>query len=329
MILNNRQKERLGINTVANMIEVEWGCGWQEYAAQNDEGIDGVILMRRGQKKTVDTGGIVFAQVKCGGDGYRQDQKQYPDKIGIALGADYVTKHQERWLRVPGPAILIFVDDSVSRINPPAWWTNLKDGASYSRTNKGIILVPKNQRFGRHTKGIFHKLCGSGPTDRPLPTLRLSSDNNIHPKLGRAESLRNDAWLYYKDWRSTTADCMNPALGPILVNRVGWKHITRFGRLSERIIQSWLLLGAAREIVKRVSDVDYLGRAKITHLDAGLSEVSDYLGLRATVVFPYRHHSVVQVVLKRSRLVNSSTGVTHQKIWFYSIYERRRGAGLV
>ncbi|MDD2770459.1 MAG: DUF4365 domain-containing protein [Methylococcus sp.] len=138
---SNRVKERIGINAVSRVVEVNWESGWQEYAAQNDDAIDGVILMRRGHKRPVDTGGIVFVQVKCGGDGYRQDQKQYPDHIGIALGSAYIQAHRARWMKVPGPAVLVFVDDTLSRDNPPAWWADLKIEGSYSPTNTGMVLL--------------------------------------------------------------------------------------------------------------------------------------------------------------------------------------------
>lgn len=50
------------------------------------------------------------------------------------------------------------------------------------------------------------------------------------------------------------------------------------------------------------------------------------MGLRGIVSFPYRHQSVVQVVLKRNRLVSPSDARRErQKIWFYSVYELRRG----
>lgn len=120
--MDNRTKERIGINAVSRIVEIEWNSGWQEYAAHNDEGIDGIILMRRGTKSPSDTGGIVFVQVKCGGNGYRNDQVQYPDKICLALGQEYIEKHMSRWRGVPGPVILIFVDDTLDRKLPPAWW---------------------------------------------------------------------------------------------------------------------------------------------------------------------------------------------------------------
>ena len=83
MITSNKVKERIGINLVATMVEGAWESGWQEYRASNDDAIDGVILLRKGKKQPTDTGGLVFTQVKCGGNGYRKNQKQYPNHIGM------------------------------------------------------------------------------------------------------------------------------------------------------------------------------------------------------------------------------------------------------
>ncbi len=330
MVLSNLVKGRIGINTVARTVENEWACGWQEYAAHNDDAIDGVILMRRGSKRPSTTGGVVYVQVKCGGDGYRQDQKQYPDHIGVKLGKDYINSHLDRWKQTPGPAILVFVDDTISKKDPPAWWTDLKVASSYSPTNKGLILVPKSQRFAHHTKGAFHKLCGSGPADRMLQEVRMDRSSLLVPKLGKTESLRNDAWQFYKEWRSQRSARINPTIGEVLVNRVGWKHSTRKGRWPERIVQSWMLLGVAKRMINICEDVYTLGHGKIDKYPDGNIQIIDYLGLKARVIFPHRHHSVIQVVLRRSRLVSpSSRFLERQKIWFYSVYELRRGSGLV
>lgn len=326
MTTSNRVKGRIGINAVATIVENLWECGWQEYAASNDDAIDGVILMRKGTAKPTDTGGIVFVQVKCGGDGYRQDQKQHPDHIGVALGSAYIEKHRSRWQRVPGPAVLVFVDDTKDRMNPPAWWVDLRDPTCYSTTNAGMILIRKSQRFSHHSKGDFHRLCGARTHDRRLEAFSLERHDTLLPKLGKTESLRNDAWNYYKAWRDDSTARKNPVLGEILVNRVGWKHITRHGRLPERIVQSWMLLGAARKLISSAEDVYNLGHAKVLQFADGNSVTEDYLGLRGIVSFPYRHQSVVQVVLKRSRLVSpSDERLERTKIWFYSVYELRRG----
>lgn len=326
MHMSNRTKERIGINAVSRIVETEWECGWQEYGAQNDDAVDGIILMRKGSKTQSDTGGVAFAQVKCGGNGYRKDQKQYPGHLCIDLGKIYIDKHIDRWKRVPGPMVLIFVDDTIDKKLPPAWWVDLKDSRCISPTNTGVILIPKKQRFGHHTKGVFHSLCGPGPQDRELTSIKLSKAQQVKIGLGKEESLRNDAWLFYKDWRSDKESCVHEKLGRILVNRVGWKHITRLGRSPDRIIQSWLLLGAAKEIIRQGASTLYLGHTKTDTLASGATRIIDYLGLKSNIIFPHRHQSVVLVVLKRQRIFNTDLGQGEkQKIWFYSVYEPRRG----
>jgi hypothetical protein len=327
---SNRVKERIGINAVSRLVEIAWESGWQEYDAKNDDAIDGVILLRKGSARPTDTGGIVFVQVKCGGNGYRQDQKQYPDHIGVALGAKYIAFGRVRWQRVPGPAVLVFVDDTKDKMNPPCWWVDLRDPNAYSKTNAGMILIPKSQRFAHHTKGAFHRLCGAGTHDRRLETYVLKRTETTIPALGKTESMRNDAWSFYKAWRDDINSHINPTLGMVLVNRVGWKHITRRGRLPERIVQSWQLLGAAKKIIARSEYVYNLGHASSVTFPDRSTVTEDYLGLRAIVAFPHRHHSVIQVVLKRSRLFSPADETRErEKIWFYSVYELRRGSNNV
>lgn len=313
----NEQKEAVGIRVVSTFIREPWNCRWQEYEARNDNGIDGVAIMR---KRNHETGGLVFIQVKCGGNGYRNDQDQHPDKIGLKLGADYINKHKPRWNSTLGPCVVVFVDDAIDRINPPAWWADLKDDSTYSTTNKGMLLIPKVQRFGPHTKGDFLRLCGSGPIDRTLPSIQLSRQDLIVPQL--KENLLHTARGAYIAWGKGE----NPTLGDIFVNRVGWRHITRQGRLRERILQSLGLLSVAKRMVNEISDVDMLGRATLKFLSDGSTKVTDHLGLRANVIFPHRHQSVVQVVLRRERLIaKDPSAPIYQKIWFFSVYELRRG----
>ncbi|USX08876.1 DUF4365 domain-containing protein [Paraburkholderia fungorum] len=320
--LSNRQKEAIGMRVVQGITRESWDCGWQELDARNDNGIDGVIIMR---KRGRETGGIVFIQVKCGGDGYRRDQVQHPDKVGVNLGKDYIREHLPRWNSTIGPSVIVFIDDTVDPKDPPAWWADLKDPSTYSSTNAGMVLIPKSQRFGPHSKGDFHRLCGSGPIDKVLPLVELTRDELVIPD--RLQPLIHAARGFYKAWSQTSYTARHPTLGQILVNRVGWRHITRQKRLKERVFQSLSLLSAAKRIAAEVNEVDMLGRPDVTDLEDGAIKVTDHLGLRATVIFPHRHQSVVQVVLRRERIISKlSTSPPFQRIWFLSVYELRRGA---
>lgn len=327
---SNQTKSRIGINKVSTVVENLWECGWQEYAAQNDDAFDGVIIMKRGSRHPVATGGMVFVQVKCGSHGYMKLQKQHPEHIGVALGEEYINKHLARWDKAPGPPILIFVDDESSKENPNAYWVDLRLQASFSATNKGLILIPRVNRFAHHSKGDFHRLCGATPSDLDLQEISLVRQDSFIPKIGINSSIKKDAAKFYNAWRFAPGLDINPALGAVIVNRLAWDHMTRAGRLPERITQSWLLLGAARAMIQRCERYWTLGNASSKTFPDNNVEVTDYIGLRAKVNFPHRHSSVVQVVLQRSRLTEMNVfsprnRQVRQKIRFYSVYELRRG----
>jgi hypothetical protein len=322
---SNNTKSRIGINRVSTIVENLWSCGWQEYAAQNDDAFDGIVIMKRGEVAPVATGGLVFVQVKCGSAGYKELQAQYPDHIGVKLGGDYIEKHLPRWHKAPGPVVLIFVDDESSRETPPAYWVDLRADA-FSEKNKGLVLVPKSNVFAHHAKGAFHRLCGSNPADLDLHEIVLGPSDSIRPKVGIKSSLRKDAWDFYRKWKNASGFDVNPVLGPIIVNRVAWDHMLRPGRYSERVVQSWLLLGAAKRMINECSLYWTFGNAtEVVHTDGNV-QVQDYLGLRARIISKHRHQSIVQVVLRRVRLLTTSNREPiQQKIWFYSVYELRRG----
>lgn len=317
---SNAQKEAVGMRVVAQITREPWDCKWQEYDARNDNAVDGVCIMRR---KGVETGGIVFVQVKCGGDGYRRDIAKYPDYVGVNLGVQHINEHLSRWKQVPGPMVIVFVDDVADKRNPPAWWADLNDPATFSPTSRGMLLIPKAQRFGPHSKGDFLALCGNRPTDYQLPTLSTVKEDSLNPPASM--SLHKFARDFYTQW-SKTAPTVHPSLGQVLVNREGWRHITRLGRAPERRFQSFTLLGAAKRMIEELDYFDLLGRVHKHQMADGTTCLVDYLGIRANVSFPHRQAAVIQVVLKRRRLIPKDRPNDHsQKIWFWSVYELRRG----
>lgn len=308
------------MRVVAQILREPWDCKWQEYDARNDNAVDGVCIMRRSGSET---GGIVFIQVKCGGDGYRKDFAKYPDHIGVNLGVTHIKQHLPRWKRVPGPMVIIFVDDNIDKRDPPAWWADLNDPATFSPTSKGMLLIPKSQRFGPHSKGDFLGLCGNRPSDYQLPTLCTVREDSLNPSAN--QSLHKSAREFYTLWSKTT-DTVHPILGQVLVNREGWRHITRLGRAPERRFQSFTLLGAAKRMIEELDYFDLLGRICKEEMADGTTSLIDFLGIRANVSFPHRQAAVIQVVLKRRRLISKDKpNDQSQKIWFWSVYELRRG----
>lgn len=334
MRIDNRILDNLGVQTVTGFIENRIFCGWQDYFAKNDNAFDGMIIMRKGRSNVIETGGVIFVQIKCGKTGgYKVLRNIDPDHIGVKVGSDYIESHRERWNKVESPSILIFIDaDNYNFDNPDnkaldGYWVDLKDNAAYCQSNRNLIRVPKKNKLNLHTKSEFHKLCGDKVNEYKLDKLFIKNDDCLPIALGKNTYLKKEAWNYYKNWALNTNEHFHPKLGRILVNRMGWKHITRKGRANNRIVASWLLLPVARKMIRLIKDYQRLGeRIEIAyHKGDGLILVRDYLSLKALVSFTYRDSSLVQVILKRDKIIDIKGNVISEKIWFYSVFEKRRG----
>ena len=136
-------------------IETDWMSRWQELDAHNDDGIDGIVMLRKkrlvrltsrskliGQPRNAESGsqgsfetlpihGVVFVQVK-GGEGYAGGSKKRPKHIEVKLGEEYIKDHRPRWRALSGPAIFVYVDTVNKKKNLDAWWTDLNSDDSYS-----------------------------------------------------------------------------------------------------------------------------------------------------------------------------------------------------
>jgi len=157
-------KGNAGLLKVSLLVEEKWKSDFNQVPQENDDGIDGIILIR---KKGELTGEVIYTQIKAG-SGYKKETKVRDGYIDINVGSEYILRHRPRWKLLPGAVILIFVDD-----DNKMYWTNLKSDNSYSDKNKSIILVKKSDRFGTHSKGHFKKISGIFPEDRLLKTLIL------------------------------------------------------------------------------------------------------------------------------------------------------------
>ena len=205
-----------------------------------------------------------------------------------------------------------------------AYWTNLKDDNSFSKENTSIILIPNNQRFGAHSKGHFRNIGDFFPQDRQLTTIILKPSELSYLKINKP--LRDTARGFYKEWgQMPIKERINPGLGPVIINRCGWRHISRLERGFDKIFQSWQLLSAAKRIIQTVDKAYQIRKQESTNEDKTEYILKDFISLRAKIVFPNRQESVVQVILKRKKIVNKLTNSIEQKVWFYSVYEPRRG----
>lgn len=316
-IRDTRPQDSVGMSRVWTIVQGRGLHGWQPYHPNNDNGVDGIIIKR---KRTIDTGEIIFVQVKCGtGNGYYKATQNRPKHFGVNVGKEYIESHRPKWEILPGPAILVYVDYKTEK----AWWTDLKNNDSFTDTNKSIILIPKSQRFGAHSFGNFNKLKGYLSVDPLLKEIILSRDDVSYFNIAK-KSPKEAAKDFYKKW-SLSNERTNPALGEIIISREGWRHLSRKGRKSDRILQSWSLLGAAKRILQTITKAYQLRVNEYDQDDNGNYVITDYISLRARVIFPQRVSTIVQVVLFRKRVFNSVDSLTDNQIRFLSVYEAAAG----
>lgn len=316
----SREKGKLGINIVENIVLTKLNSLWEKVAEENDDGLDGMIFLKKGN---VQTGSIILTQVKYG-PSYLKNIESVPDFYRINLGKEYLEKHRPRWLKRDDPVILIYVDKD-SR----AWWVDLKVSSSYCKKNKSIVLIPRNQRFSSNSKPDLMKLSGAYFMQERIIIDAERDDVNY---INLSSPIKKLAREYYKAWANEPKqERSNPILGEIEITRKGWKHISRNGRKVERILHSWILLGIAKRMIKEINYFYRLGRAikedrndyNFGTKNSPYNMVTDYIGLRAYVNFPYRDGSLVQVVIKRIRMYSVNSELLLKRCWFYSVYEKR------
>lgn len=316
----NTDQEKFGLRYIRKVVESDMKSDWQEFDQQNDDGIDGFIVFR---DKGEVTGEIVFVQSKCYSD-IRENQNIDPNRIALNIGVRYIRNHILRWECMIAPVIIVFTHYTKKDETAKAWWTDATDLRSYSENQKSYVFFLKRNRFKDHSIGDLKKLCGYRHQDYKLPKIKVKREDVGYFNL--SSKLKEKARKFYKDWmKSPLAERTNPKLGEIIISRVGWRHITRKERKPERVIQSWLLLGVAKKMIREINEPEFLRRSR-QKMEGDWNIIEDYVGLRAFITFPHRYESSVTVVLRRQRKLNIINGLTlPTKIWFFSVYEARRG----
>jgi hypothetical protein len=321
--VKNEVTEAIGIRYVQQIVREEWLCRWQELEARNDDAIDGLIFYKK-KGKVTDT---IYTQVKSG-KGYKVISGNFPNHICINLGKTYIEKHKQRWLSYPGPVILIYVDTSIPK-KPIGWWADLKNVKSYTDSATSYILVPNEQLFDIRAKKPIFRLTAHRHQESILPNINV--DNKILSNITLSQkSLKETGFEYYKklSGENLTPACKEFVSG-VRFTRIGWRHITRKTRSLTRIVQSLLILPVAKKILEEVDTyqiVDYFNEEdeekNIIHYQTLL--------LRARVSFSYRYPAIINLILRRKIKVNPDNNEPiESSVWFYSIYESRRGRDLV
>ncbi|MCF0038691.1 DUF4365 domain-containing protein [Dyadobacter fanqingshengii] len=303
------------VNAIVND---KWKSDFQKIDQENDDSIDAMVLIR---KQGEVTGEVIYMQIKAG-DGYQSNSASRHDHIGINVSKKYIESHRPRWNTLPGAVILVYVSDEKI-----TYWTDLKSESSYSRENRNIILVPKIQKFGEHSKGAFKKMGNYIKQSNVSSIVEIKNSDLAYLRID--ESIIGSGRKYYNEWsKSDAKKRTNPGLGEVNVNRVGWRHMTDAKKGYARIIQGMQLLCVAKKIILGIDKAYQITKPVESDKSEGEYTLSDFISLRAEVIFPHRQKTIVQVILIRKRLISTKDGKIDQRVWLYSVYEPLRGLKL-
>lgn len=319
------KNEATGMRVVGQYVQEFWECGWQPLEQRNDEGIDGVILMKR---KSEDLGVRINVQVKCGA-GYISSTSE--DEIRISIDDSWgLLEHMKYWKQQTEPVVLVFINPSKairdehgnyikdekgkiqwvdSRLKAKAWWVDVTSDGVMPDGTKTIITLNKRQVFGEHSKGDFLKLIKPLLGKAGLQTLE---PNEQSKKLLISQNLVIDSTKFYQDWKGH-GDVFCKALNQkIIISRTGLRHIKMSRRGLERRIMSLKLLGIAKQIIEEVDNFYLLNQEEED------SQLTQKLGLRALVKSKTDGERIVQVIILRKMWKHTKKS----KWWFYSVHNR-------
>jgi hypothetical protein len=283
------------------------------------------------RKRNTDLGVKINVQVKCGTK-YISSENKNEIKISIE-DEKRLLEHIEYWQKQIEPSILIFVnplkkirdksgnivkDDKgkitwkENRLNPNAWWVDLKSKDLRIESTKTLISIPKKNVFGEHSKGIFLKLAKPLMSNTHLPLIELNNDSK---KLLNSIKLKEESHKFYKDWKNDNI-IFCPAINKnIRVSRTGWNHILSSKRGRERRINSLKLLGVAKQMIDNIEK----GKFFLLNQKENLFEIEQKLGLRARYIDKQLGEQIVQVIILRKLNIRNRS----EKLWFYSVHYRR------
>ena len=322
----NRQGQE-GVAWVRWIVEGIWGCGLEVVSANNDDGVDAIILLKRRpglSRYAGPTGDLLFVQIKTG------YVKAVPTgDYSVQFEADKIARWRPKWAAYPGPALMInVVPRRLTGKDPIAYWADLKrpPGADPNK----VEFKFKNC-FDATAKSSFYNLCWRWAEFRKLPVIYLDQTKPAFPGeptmyyLGK-ESLLVESRNYFKVWKKATGATTFQAS----ITWRGWEHITRQERPVRTKQQSLLLIPAAARLLLASSGVKAVSVQRMKPVPPpqysnGQTRERGYEALTARVIFNERQEAVVRVVLERTKLFHQGVFVSETVI-FYSVYEvaRRR-----
>lgn len=307
-----------GVAWVRWIVEGLWGCGLEVISANNDDGVDAIILLKRRPTLKMyagPTGDLIFVQIKTG---YVREAPQ--SSYSLKFDRERMLKWRLRWAAYPGPAVMIHViPRRLTKSEPKAFWVDLK---KFSPGKEEEVSFDFRHRFDLSAKSTFYNLCWRWAEFRQLQVIYSDQSLNL---LGKSpDNLGVAAKKYYKEWKSESKTF--PSKFSAAITWQGWEHITRLERPRITKQQSLMLLPVAKQMLQTGTS---LIATPVTHWkdkpQAGQQRLERYETITARVIFRERHEAVVRVVLKRTQLL-AKGNLAYESVVFYSVYEvaRRR-----
>ncbi|MDB5117702.1 MAG: hypothetical protein JWQ79_3194 [Mucilaginibacter sp.] len=327
--LTGNQKEEISVNDIARYLTVTFGWKLTSFP-EKMQALDGIIHVCKSRGQL--TGDQINVQIKTGKSYLAKTERDSNLLINLHDPRAF-KKWKKIWLNVPGVMLFLFADYENDYGKPPKiYWADLKEKLSYAPNNSPKIFIPKDQVLDSSFLNGLGSLTGYKATysySSNLPEITILVHSQKTVSLSRSESLKETAMNFYKSWRSAVLnDRVSPVFGEVLVNRVGWKNISRNSRKKDRIAQSWQLLGVAKEIIKTVKKATLIRKQYKFRYDQATNSVTfkKYYYLRAKVRFDHRSESVVYVILRQITTESSyNRTILDDKVWFYNVYEGGRG----
>lgn len=290
--------------------------------------IDGLIEIFNSNKQK--SGEHIWVEVKTGNSYFKYGIEDTFITIDLKK-KNKIERWRSIWSKVPGAIILVFVYYQDNDTNKPIfYWVDLKRTESYIEGKPTQIKIPSNQVINKdfpiHCRSLVDykgKTIYSGN----LPTLSMGIGCLDYIKLNKP--LKYVARKQYLKWSRKSVEARtNPKFGEIIVNRVGWQHMSRKTRRLQRINQSWQLLTVAEEMIRKVVYSRQIENKPKWRFDPIEKTVTfkDYYYLKAKIKFSYRSETIVYVILRKITKLNClNLEILDKKVWFYSIYEADRG----
>ena len=309
---SNYFRELTGVRVVSMYVQEFFHWGWIKYDQENDDGIDGHIIIRDHGGK--DLGAIIKVQIKSGPSYVSSRVGNKEVRISPFSSKESFKKHLSSYSQSDCPVVLVWVNtqkkDAKGKVyedyyHPEAWWRRVDN---YEYNDESVISL--FNKFGEHSKGELFRLVKNHIKDwigYPKITLEGRLKNHFF-----SSDLKQETYTFYREWREcNTILIWEKQNHKVKINRTGWRHINDYKRGRERINTSLRLLPLAREIIthSRTRPV-LLQSRRITP-----TLVREQYGLRCRVLFGDQTMKV-QVVLIRMK-----DELENDEQWrFYSIH---------